>query len=354
MLFRAFLNDANVQRLGRRGQAQHGIDLIGHRDGDANQPVGVQCKLKGENKKLLAGEVKTEVRKALKFKPALIEYFIVTTAPNDTKLTALAAELSKQQADKGRKVLIEVWGWQTLKDRINEHESAKDAFDPGFSPSIQRQREQLEAVIKDQGRLATSVQVADIAAKLDQRDQTEVSRLPPSFADREIQDLLSRILRRRGFMETNTAKELEELAGRVIDGDLVLASAAPKLDVLQRAARVHVEPKSLDQARHYLSEAKRLDPGLDTTLFDALVEDANGQTDDALRILRKLESVDARTAIFNILSNRRSPQQALDWLASSGHELTDFNPQGVTNILLRLIDDRRYDDALTRAGTLPS
>jgi hypothetical protein len=354
VLFRALLNDPNVQRLGRRGQAQHGIDLIGHRNGDANQPVGVQCKLKGGNKKLLASEVKTEVRKALKFKPALIEYFIVTTAPNDTKLTALSAELSKQQADKGRKVLIEVWGWETLKDRINEHESAKDAFDPGFSPSIQHQREQLEAVINDQGRLATSAQVADIAAKLDQRAETEVSQLPPVYADREIKDSLSRILRRRGFFEANPAKELVQLADRAVDGDLVRASLASKLEVLQRAARAHAVPMTLEKARHYLSEAKRLDPSLDTTFFDALVEDALGQTDDALQALRKLESADARTAIFNIFIARRGVQQALGWVASSGYGLTDFNPLGAVNILLKLIDERRYDDALALAGTLPS
>jgi hypothetical protein len=354
VLFRAFLNDPNVQRLGRRGQKQYGIDLIGHRNRDPRAPVGVQCKLKGGNRKLSAKEIKTEVGKALKFKPTLVEYFIVTTAPNDTKLTALAATLSKQQAGKGRKILIEVWGWDTLKDRINEHEGAKEAFDPGFSPSIEHQREQLEAVIKGQGRQATSAQVADIAAKLDQQAETEVSRLPPSFADREIRDLLSRILRRRGFLEANTAKELEELADRVINSDLALASTASKLEVLQRAARVNIGPTSLDKARHYLSEVRHLDPAIDTTLFDALMEDANGKTDDALRILRKLDNTDARTAIFNILSIRRSAQQALDWLTSSGYGLTDFNPQGVTNIFLKLIDERQYEDALARAGTLPS
>jgi hypothetical protein len=352
VLFRELLNDQNVQRLGRRGQRQYGIDLVGHRAGDARALVGVQCKLKGGNKRLSTTEVRTEVKKALTFKPALTEYFIVTTAPNDTKLTALAATLSKQQADKGRKILIEVWGWETLKDRINEHESAKNAFDPGFSPSLQHHSEQVEAIIKGHKHLATSAQIADIAAKLGQREPIRPPQLPPPFADREIRDLLSCILRRRGFLEATTTKELGELADRAIDGDLALASTTLKLEVLQRAARIHAQPGTLDKARYYLSEAKRLDPAHDTVLLEALVEDANGRVDDALRILRSLNSPDARTAIFNILSNRRSVQQALDWTDSGGYALTDFNSQGVTNVLLKLISERRYDDALARCGIL--
>ncbi len=111
VLFRVLLNDQNIQRLGRRGQAQYGIDLVAKRDGKPRNAVGIQCKLKGEGKELTESEVRKEVRKALKYRPLLKEYFVVTTAPNDEKLTTLALTLSNQQAAKGRQILIEVWGW---------------------------------------------------------------------------------------------------------------------------------------------------------------------------------------------------------------------------------------------------
>lgn len=351
VLFRAILNDPNVQRLGRRGQGQRGIDLVGHRNGNAKAPVGIQCKLKGDKKKLTESEVKTEVRKALKYSPALTEYFIVTTALNDTNLTALAATLSKQQATKGRKILIEIWGWGTLEDRINEHETAKQAFDPGFSPSIQRHGEQLEAVLRGQSGLATSAQVAGIAARLDQAKASDASHLPTRYADREIAETQTHILRRRCFREARTTQEFAELADRVTSGDLSLASLALRLDVLQRAARAHSVPQSLDKTRYYLSEAKQLEPSLDTTFCDALIDDAEGDSEKALRVLRKLDGTDARTAIFNILS-KRNVREALEWVTSSAYQLADFNPAGATIVLLKLIDERRYDEALAWANSL--
>jgi hypothetical protein len=55
------LNDQNVKRLGTRGRGQDGVDIIGNRNGDSTQPIGIQCKLKSGNKKLTEREVKKEV-----------------------------------------------------------------------------------------------------------------------------------------------------------------------------------------------------------------------------------------------------------------------------------------------------
>jgi hypothetical protein len=84
-LFKHVLNDPNVQRLGTRGQAQDGVDIVGHRDDDARRPVGIQCKLKSGTRKLTAREVRSEVSIALAYKPDLTEYFIVTTSKDDVK-----------------------------------------------------------------------------------------------------------------------------------------------------------------------------------------------------------------------------------------------------------------------------
>jgi cellulose synthase operon protein C len=77
VLFKYVLADPNVKRVGTRGQKQKGVDIIGKRNRDSKQPVGVQCKLKSEGTKLSDTEVKTEVKKALTFRPKLTEYFIV-------------------------------------------------------------------------------------------------------------------------------------------------------------------------------------------------------------------------------------------------------------------------------------
>ena len=106
VLWRGLLQDLNVQRNGRRGQRQNGVALFGIRNGDPTYHVGIQCKLKSGGQVLTEAEVRDEVRKALTFKPALREYFITTTAPDDVALQELARELSAEQSTKGRTILI--------------------------------------------------------------------------------------------------------------------------------------------------------------------------------------------------------------------------------------------------------
>jgi hypothetical protein len=125
ILFQDLLNDPNAKRFGTRGQGQHGIDIIGHRDGDPNQIVGVQCKLKSGRSKLKLTELQGEITAALAYVPALSEYYVVATSKDDTKLVQYVLQVMQQQITAGRKIQIEVWGWDTLQERIDQSESAK-------------------------------------------------------------------------------------------------------------------------------------------------------------------------------------------------------------------------------------
>ena len=101
VLFKELLNDPNVKRLGRRGQKQDGVDIIGKRNRDSKLLVGIQCKLKSDRSTLTDTEIKKEVAAALSYKPPLQEYFILTTAPDDTVLDQLCQQLTLEQASAG-------------------------------------------------------------------------------------------------------------------------------------------------------------------------------------------------------------------------------------------------------------
>src|SRR5712664_765407 len=109
ILFREILKDPDAKRLGREGQLQYGIDIIGYHGENTSRIVGVQCKKKKPNEVLTVKEVRDEVRKALKYRPAIYKYIVVTTAPKDRKLEQLAQTLAQAQKVKGRKIKIEVW-----------------------------------------------------------------------------------------------------------------------------------------------------------------------------------------------------------------------------------------------------
>ena len=130
ILWRGLLDDPSVQRNGRRGQRQNGVDLFGVRDGDADWHVGIQCKLKSDGHFLSEKEVRGEVKKALTFMPALKEYYVTTTAPDDVAMQELAREITKELATAGEAMRVYVWGWNTLEEQISEHAEARRAFDP--------------------------------------------------------------------------------------------------------------------------------------------------------------------------------------------------------------------------------
>ncbi len=170
VLWRCELNDPHVKTYAIRGQTQYGVDLTGFRDGDPNQVVGVQAKLKGHGKQLTESEVRSEVRKALTFKPLLREYVIVTTADDSNDLDSLALQLS-QEVSEGREVplRIQIYGWSSLERAIRRHPQALRAFDPSHTPhgdQLASQVADVDASITD-FRSATEVGQKQIIGGLD-------------------------------------------------------------------------------------------------------------------------------------------------------------------------------------------
>lgn len=80
-------DDPYIVRNGRLGQRQHGVDCYGlpkHLNGASiKKYAGVQCK---EIEALTIKVIEEEVEKAKEFKPHLIEYLVMTTAPRDATL----------------------------------------------------------------------------------------------------------------------------------------------------------------------------------------------------------------------------------------------------------------------------
>jgi hypothetical protein len=152
-LFTGILGDPNVKLLGTRGKKQYGLDLIGRRDRDSAQPVGIQCKLITRGAKLQPSVVRSEVAQALTIRPPLTEFYIVTTATDEPALDLLAIELSQQQANAGRKIDIQVWGWDTLQDKIRADARALAAFDPDYSASTNKLTALGEETVEGQGRI---------------------------------------------------------------------------------------------------------------------------------------------------------------------------------------------------------
>lgn len=75
--------DPNAQRNGRRGQGQHGVDVIGHPPWLDGKMAGGQCK---NTEEVTLKMVIAEVDKAIHFPGGLAEFYFVTSADRDAPL----------------------------------------------------------------------------------------------------------------------------------------------------------------------------------------------------------------------------------------------------------------------------
>ena len=129
--FAADWSDPALLRHGRGGQRQHGVDIVGRR---GNQwPIGLQCKRKSKwpVERLTVADVNEEIAQALKFRPKLKSFYILTTAPDDVKAQNRARQITARHAARGLFDVI-VLGWSEIVRRATLHSAVADKhFGPG-------------------------------------------------------------------------------------------------------------------------------------------------------------------------------------------------------------------------------
>lgn len=122
---RVTFEDPAPQKVGRPGQAQHGLDVIVELpDG---RRFGIQCKRRDErdvnNDPLPGGPVTLAlVEAALKevqsYKGALDRFILATTAKTDSGLQAQVAKLSDDRRKAGKSA-VQVWSWADYEAALN-------------------------------------------------------------------------------------------------------------------------------------------------------------------------------------------------------------------------------------------
>jgi hypothetical protein len=148
LLFEHILGDPQTQINGRAGQRQNGVDIYGRRGGGSGLIVGVQCKGKNANYKreVTEAELRREVEKTKKFRPALSEFILVTTAPDDAVIQEAARVMEQEVRASGRTLSISVWGWGHLQLQISRYPEVLRAFYPNVvRPPTSKIAEQIGA-----------------------------------------------------------------------------------------------------------------------------------------------------------------------------------------------------------------
>ncbi len=161
-LFKRVWLDPLAQKNGRRGQAQHGVDVFGSQEGDRRSYRGVQCKGKDSNygSKATWSEVLTEVAKADKFSPKLDRWIFATTAPADATLQTAARELSLERMAKGQ-FSVDVLGWEEIQALMVEAPEVIAEFYPEHADHLPQVLEALRSLSLLEAKFAHVVERLD-------------------------------------------------------------------------------------------------------------------------------------------------------------------------------------------------
>jgi tetratricopeptide (TPR) repeat protein len=130
-LFARIFDCPLAEIVGRSGQDQEGLDIIGRRRDAGRGYFGIQCKLKddlGANRTLRRKTLEAEVARAEAIEPPLTEFVLATTATNDIDLQKHARALSAARAGGPRPLDIRVIGWDQLRTMIGEYRDILDSF----------------------------------------------------------------------------------------------------------------------------------------------------------------------------------------------------------------------------------
>jgi hypothetical protein len=127
-VFTPLFRDPKPVKFGRPGQAQKGVDVYGHENGNGRL-IGIQCKRmdeQDESNHPRPGGVITRkffdaaLQEARDFTPPLDTWILATTAKRDADIQRYALELNERSREAGG-FGVQVWFWDDFVTDLNRH-----------------------------------------------------------------------------------------------------------------------------------------------------------------------------------------------------------------------------------------
>lgn len=204
---------------------------------------------------------------------------------------------------------------------------------------------QAGAKANKEGFNKTSEELGGIREILDKRGPDNFVVM--AHTDQATKDL-ERILKRRGFRVDRVHEEVRLLARQVLDGDVRHADQKTKTKILYWAARLHAsDTQHISLAKNYLEELRKLEPGYDIRIVNALIAEQEGNVDVALQLLRDIDNADGHSNIWAILNRTRGKQEAVSWFEEQpGHNDPGFfTGIGWSNLAVSLAEMGMWEKA---------
>ena len=246
--------------------------------------------------------------------PALQEWLAEENVADDLKALATAQIMTSTSND----AVIRARLAQSYSYRTGEtHQLANGPIDVAVAILVTGY---IAAIPSDQRPVFGLLQ--EVSGHIDERFDHLQENLPLAAADPITQKAhtdqaireLSIILIVRVLDPLKSRRSIQKLLDQVERGDLAAANNSAKNKVRYWTARLCAsDNETLALARQLRNELQPTDLDMDLSIVDALLTEADGDTDNALRILRDHDTPDPRSALFSLLAHSQGEHGALDW-----------------------------------------
>jgi len=167
-IFREVWSDPLAEMHGRRGQAQHGVDIYSSPQASLGGRYGIQCKGKdhGYGHAVTIAELDAEIAKAETFTPPLVHWILATTAHRDSTLQAEVRRISDRRQRSGL-FTVQVLAWQDLQILMADHSTVIEKFYPEHAFNLSK-------LISSIRSLPDAVEAAILKARLVSTEEAPV------------------------------------------------------------------------------------------------------------------------------------------------------------------------------------
>lgn len=128
-LWASIWENEELQRHGRTGQAQAGVDIFGEIKREKGNLGGIQCKRKDAfaDDVLTVEELQKIVKDAKKFLPGLSHFIVAYTGRSDAKLQEEARKITEKNISKGL-FTVKVFSWDDISDIVGRYPALVEAY----------------------------------------------------------------------------------------------------------------------------------------------------------------------------------------------------------------------------------
>lgn len=234
-LYKSHLALPGLTRYGRRGQRQHGIDII---DLESTPPhVAIQCKAEDLEAVYPEKRLRAEVDKALTAPFELKRYIVLTTSKTSTELQIAISQINAEHMETGR-FIVEFKGWEEIERVLDQHpEVAQDKLTIVTNTQLVAVNDNLAAVASNVAEIKSVVtnnqfdkEISEAKEEIERRDfalaKQKLSRLRRDKWDSLTDDQRFLVLANLGHIEA--AKNLAKSASALLFQSIQFAKGTIK------------------------------------------------------------------------------------------------------------------------------